>query len=204
MRKRFKNKGFTLVELTVSIAIFVTFTAVALFNYPRFSNRVSLDLLTHNIALMIRQAQTFGLGVKSFGGLFPPYGVKFTPNSKTFTFFGDVCGPGGAADGVYNSALCTPSGEDKEYYELFTIPKGSNEIVALCTNEPNVNPLDPGASPGCGKTSLDITFRSPRPDARIIANGSGSLAVDAEIIVSNGGGEAKVIVVGKTGQISIK
>lgn len=193
-----------MVELLVSIAIFLIFTSVTLFNYPRFSNRVSLDLLAHNIALTVRQAQTFALGVRSFGGAFPAYGVHFEEGQKLFTLFADVCGLGGVPEGVYNPALCSPPEPDKEFFERFTIPSGTNVIQTLCVNEPDVDPLDPLASPGCGKTTLDISFRSPRPDAKIVANGGASTYVDAEIIVVNGRGDAQAILIGKSGQISIK
>jgi prepilin-type N-terminal cleavage/methylation domain-containing protein len=78
------NRGFSLVELMVSITIFIMITSITLTNYPRFSNKLSLDLLAQDIALSVRQAQISGssvLGSKSVTGeearVFKAYGVRF-------------------------------------------------------------------------------------------------------------------------------
>ncbi len=211
------NKGFTVIEMLVALAIFVTFTGITLFNYPRFSNKVSLDLLAHNVALTVRQAQTYGLAVKAFPGVipFPAYGVHFelagieTNPIKSFILFADEC-PTATPDKLYKLSGCPspPPGTDPEFFEKFTIPPGTNSITALCANEPLVDPKNPAASTGCSSlasTFIDITFKSPRPDARIYLNGNTATAAsDAEIIFSNSRGDAKAIVISKTGQISIR
>lgn len=55
-----KHKGFTLVEFTVIISIFAIMASVALFNFKGFKSSVSLNNLSHDIALTIRQSQVFG------------------------------------------------------------------------------------------------------------------------------------------------
>ena len=190
--------------MMVAVAIFVIFTGVTLANYPRFSNRISLDLLSHNIALTIRQAQVFALGVRGFGGLFPPYGVYFDmTDPRSFALYADICPT--TPNGVYGPALCTPGGEDQERVDTFKFPQGTNEIKSLCVNESTIDLANPTLPAGCGATSLDISFKSPRPDARLHFNGDAlSTASDVEIIVANSRGDSRAIVVRRTGQISIK
>ena len=55
-----KHKGFTLIEFVVIISIFAIMAAVALFNFAGFRSNVSLNNLSHDIALTLRQAQVFG------------------------------------------------------------------------------------------------------------------------------------------------
>jgi prepilin-type N-terminal cleavage/methylation domain-containing protein len=98
------KRGFTLVELMVSISIFIIITSVTLVNYPRFSNKLSLDLLAEDVALSVRQAQVFGasvLGTKTVGQnstkAFKAYGIHFEaplPNAATYKYliFADING----------------------------------------------------------------------------------------------------------------
>ncbi len=55
-----EHRGFTLIELIVIISIFAIMASVALFNFNGFKSNVSLNNLSHDIALTIRQAQVSG------------------------------------------------------------------------------------------------------------------------------------------------
>lgn len=102
------NRGFSLVELMVTITIFIMITSITLTNYPRFSNKLSLDLLAQDIALSVRQAQISGasvLGSKSKEGeearVFKAYGVHFEAprseddNAYPYLIFADLINPPG-------------------------------------------------------------------------------------------------------------
>ena len=54
------KKGFTLVELLVTIVIFVIITGVVLVNSNKFDSSVLLHNFTYDVALTIKQAQTYG------------------------------------------------------------------------------------------------------------------------------------------------
>ncbi|OGD67179.1 hypothetical protein A2442_02185 [Candidatus Campbellbacteria bacterium RIFOXYC2_FULL_35_25] len=187
------KSGFTMVELMVTISIMVIISTVLLFNHSRFGNNITLEDLSYQVALTIRQAQSYGMNVKGSGagaGDFDyAYGVHFdntTPaNSQSFILFVDS-----TADGVYNG----PS----EYLDTYNITQG-NFIEWLCVDAQCSNPET--ASDG----QVDITFRRPNPDALIRKSGVAGLRGMAEIYVSSSDSSLKkrVINVTNTGQISI-
>lgn len=100
--KRGKNrnrKGFTLVELLVTITIFVIITGVVLFSQSRFDSTIFLTNSAYDTALALRQAQTYGVNIKNFVTVegnktinnFTPYGVHFDINNPTsFILFSDL------------------------------------------------------------------------------------------------------------------
>ena len=57
-------RGFTLIELMVTLAIFTIMTSVIMANYPGFNNKIALEVLAQDIALSIRQAQVYGISVR--------------------------------------------------------------------------------------------------------------------------------------------
>ncbi len=86
-----KNKrGFTLIELMVVLAISSMIMAVVLFNYRGFVDQIALNGAAQEIALALREAQSYGLsvrGVLDSSGAYTftsAYGVYFSrdyPNS---------------------------------------------------------------------------------------------------------------------------
>lgn len=75
---RQKNKGMTLVELLVVLAIMGIISGMVVINYSGYRSSASIKVTSDDIALSIRQAQTFALGVRSISsGVFPGYGVHF-------------------------------------------------------------------------------------------------------------------------------
>ncbi|MBI3632994.1 MAG: hypothetical protein HY226_01750 [Candidatus Vogelbacteria bacterium] len=86
----------------VSISIFMVITSITIFNYPKFSNKLSLDLLAEDMALSFRQAQIFGssvLGARGASGggkSFSAYGIHLEnpENSRTseydYLLFADI------------------------------------------------------------------------------------------------------------------
>lgn len=219
------SHGFTMMELLVTISIFALVSGVMLAKYPTFSSRIVLENTAHQVALSVREAQTYGLSVKglaSISGVFPTYGVHFRvsgslgedpASQKNFVLFADLL-----------PNISTPTGNNKIYdgvsdcsvtggecVEQFTIGN-ANSIVLLCGNLKDKNATIenwqtvPGAD--CSLSSLDISFTRPNPDSYIIGNstivGQEGPAVfsDAAIIVRSPRGETKTIIVWPTGQIS--
>src|SRR3989338_6906440 len=58
------NRGFTLVELLVTLSLFVVLTTIVLFSQQKFNGSILLTNLAYDVALTIRQAQTFGVNVR--------------------------------------------------------------------------------------------------------------------------------------------
>lgn len=102
---KLKNKiitgGFSLIELTVTIGIFLIISSVLIFNYSDFRNRMSLSKEVANIVSDIRTAQVYSLGTRQYGGFgiddIKGYGVYFkidTPiNQKKYQIFLDLNSP---------------------------------------------------------------------------------------------------------------
>lgn len=191
------SEGFTMIEMVVSVGIFVVMTTIILANYQKFLNTVSISTLASEIAVSIRQAQVYGQNVREFGAgsnTFPSYGVFFDSNTTdSFVLFADV------ADGnkQYNGIACGITGS--ECLEKFKIQSRAS-IAQLCGN------MKTGPSE-CGLSSLNIAFTRPNPDASIIgvSGGISKIYSDAEIVLSAIGGTAeKTVVVWASGQIGVE
>lgn len=183
------EKGFTVLELVISIGIFALMSAVLLAKYGTFNQGVLLNNLAYDIALTIRNAQSYGLNVRSASrsaNLFDnPYGVHFDlANDPThFIFFVDLNG-----NGVYD--------DDPQIANLAktTITRGS-VISDLCV----------GNSGNCNVDTLDITFKRPDPNAIIKHNRFQNMYnSDADITITAIDGLSKKIKVRSTGQITVE
>lgn len=207
------NKGFTLVELLVSIAIFAMITTLVLTKYQSFNGGIVLTNLAYELALTIRQAQTYGINVKgSSAGFNVSYGVHFdasTPGS--FILFAD-------ARSSFDPDSLTSSGDGKyptagdALVDTFNLRRGI-VISKFCIGQSlaNIANADGSNKENCttsGGTLLDITFSRPDPAAVINytgaagpVNGNGYARIQVR---ATGNGAIKDIIVQKTGQISIQ
>lgn len=183
-------RGFTLVELLVTLSLFVILTGVVLFNQSKFNSSILLTNLAYDVAITIRQAQTFGINVREApggGGEFDyAYGVHFNNNDqKTIVLFVDATG-----NEKYDSA-------NQESIDKYKIKKG-NYIKEICVT-PN------GGTETCDSTDkyLDITFLRPDPDAIIKSSISSGMIDSAKIVISSPDGNTRYVLVNSTGHISI-
>lgn len=188
--------GFTLIELLVVTGIMTILSAVILFNNAKFGGVITLRNLAYDVALTIREAQTYGISVRRFGtgaGAFGSgYGVRFVQATPAEYFmFADVDFDAGGAthpDGHYNGA--------DELVDSFKIGRGFR-ISDLCAT-PN------GGTKVCGQDTLDVVFRRPEPDAEVRANDLALLNERAEIVLLSPRGDTISVLVEATGQISIQ
>lgn len=109
---KLKNKiitgGFSLIELTVTIGIFLIISSVLIFNYSDFRDRMSLSKEVANIVSDIRTAQVYSLGTRQYGSLgiddIKGYGVYFNTtniaNQKQYQIFLDLDSP---SNQIYDS-----------------------------------------------------------------------------------------------------
>ncbi len=229
---KIKNRGFTLVELMVSISIFMLLTGVTLMSYPKFSNKLSLDLLAEDIALSLRQAQIFGssvLGSKSTTAgqtkTFGAYGIHFekptATNPYAYLLFADIDNQAPQTMRKFNidppetpidqNLTCgSPTFPDNECVQKFLI-SGRNKLVAMCANYIRNNVQSQDRVTNClgnPLNSLDIVFVRPNLDARFTAfNDAGEVKNFSNIglvLESPNKEYYKTIVVWKTGQISVE
>lgn len=138
------KSGFTLVELTVTMGIFLLMVSVVLARYRSFGVNADFSNAVENVVLSLREVQVYGAGGKEAAVMCgtPPssfncaYGVWFQ-SSTPYIIFVDK-----NDDNVYNGG---------EEIQTITLPTG----VAMFT------PQSP----------LSIVFKRPFPDA-IINNDS--------------------------------
>ena len=235
IKSSFKNdkRGMTLIELLVVMAIITILTAITIFDYNSFRSAVSTQNLADDIALSIRKAQSYAIGVKGSSSIFSDgYGISFvvdkTPinkisgSSKSFVIFKDiedVSNNDNHGLGQYNfpqgpsvDTCGTPgiiSGVINECQETLTIP-GADKILQISYLKHGSS--DTEISPENGR--FDIVFKRPNPDASFCYRADVTKSCTnnmsqsyLKIKVSNGLASPKeitrTITVWNTGQISV-
>lgn len=207
-----ENAGMTLVELLVVLAIFLMVAGLTIFDYGKFRSNVSLQNLADDIALSVRRAQNYAIGVHSSGSTFSNgYGIHFSTanpslldaragSTKSFIIFSDLP----PADRIYNypmstSNICSVSTSvpGDECIDMLNIST-SDIISAICPNSAN-----------CDDGYADITFLRPDPDATICVGPVGGLCSgplsSVDIVIKNTQSEeTRTITVSSIGQISIR
>ncbi|MBI1956916.1 MAG: prepilin-type N-terminal cleavage/methylation domain-containing protein [Candidatus Niyogibacteria bacterium] len=186
------NRGFTLLEMTVTIGVAAMISSLILANFPQFSRRLELSRTAQAVARSFREAETAALAVREFNGMFPPYGLHFENGAaiRDYVLFADVnntdADPEPEGNGLY---------DEGELVETFAIT-GAPVIAGICVG------VRSGGST-CDSSMLDIVFRRPNPDVVITADGDPSF-FNAEITIKIPTGECRRVVIWKTGQLSIE
>jgi len=180
-------KGFTLVELVVVVSIFALISGVVLVAYSTFRGTILLENLAYEVAISVREAQSFGLGVRQFEGSFDvAYGIHFDDSSNnTYILFADR-----DRDGMYDGS--------GELVRLLTLRKGYS-IASFCG-------VLGGLSERCGPaeiTFLDIVYDRPEPDALFTSN-LGETYEAARITIASPRGEVRTVTARTTGQIEVE
>jgi len=198
MSKFFKNRrylqnGFTLTELMVVIGIMTIMNLLIFANYPEFSQRLALKRTSEDIALIVRQAQAYSLGIKrplSGGKEYTGFGVHFDKTTKekqkSLILFADD------TDGVNKEGY-----DDGESFQEYKINTG--DVVSDLKTCP--------AKGDCGSSvnELDIFYPRANPMATITADdGSGGNSSYAKITIQSPKKKTRIIEVWISGQISVK
>jgi prepilin-type N-terminal cleavage/methylation domain-containing protein len=194
--KLVKNKrGFTLIELMVTVSIFVFMTALMLAKYGNFNQSVLLTNLAYDVALTVRMAQTYGLSVQGQSQNFQyAYGIDFCGSSAA----SDCKSPNTSnqqivlfidrnSNGVYDLGDLLP-------ISTYNIKRGAT-VSQICISESDCS--------GNKVNYAGISFMRPNPDAIICASGSCSITY-IKITVQATDGNTRNIVVRHTGQVSVE
>lgn len=217
------DRGFTLVEMLVVLAIITIITTVTLSGQSTFNRSILLTDTAYTLALSMREMQTFGLSSRLYdtgSGTIQNagYGVNFTRADATkYTLFADTsrtsptplstnCPAGSVGDIDAKPGNCVYTASDGTVGTPYQFTRGFY-IQRFCGTTPGVNGTrycsDDGGSP---LTALDVVFiRSNTTDAVITGQRAGSVAfAKAEIYISSPEGEAtRAICVSQVGQISV-
>lgn len=185
------NKAFSLVELLVSMALITIILSVTLFNYGGFNDNLAISGAIQEMAVTMRQAQTYGISVKeSSSGTNQfnyAYGIYFNSvpgSNNTYTIFVDL-----------NSNNKYDSGTDTTV-ETVNLRNGV-VISSIC---------DAINCPATGISILNVTFLRPNPDARIyFANSSNTIVsgpnTTGRVRLSSPKGKVSYVSIENTGQI---
>ncbi|MCL5782024.1 MAG: prepilin-type N-terminal cleavage/methylation domain-containing protein [Patescibacteria group bacterium] len=222
------RKGFTLIELLVTIAIFVFMTALILARYNSFNSGTLLTNAAYDVALAVKEAQTYGIGVKqySYKQFSTGYGLYFSTaydathtNTGTFVLFADKFDN----DGKSNHACDNTSGNPAttivecmagpEFVKAYTL-KNSAQIYSFCgvlagdswSTQQTKEDCSILAAPYWNKIKwLNITFIRPNPDA-IVASDVPSSYTGARIYLSSrapNNDEQNAVNLTSNGQLSV-
>ncbi len=205
------STGFTLIELLVTLSIFAVTTGIVMTSQGKFDNTVLLTNTAYDIAISIRQAQTYGVNSKEgTTKKFNPYGIVFNTalDNKRFNLFEDLSVP---LDFKYSNNEVPPQNVDfscqdieTECADTYKLKRG-NFIKSICAGD---NDADCDAHLISGE-SLNISFKRPDPEAIILVgdlpySNSSNRRSYAKIVISSAEGATRSIVVTKVGQIYVK
>lgn len=185
------KKGFTLVELIVVIGIFLVLMALILIRYTNIKSNISVEALAQDIAISVRKAQLYSVGVKGVNNDFSSgFGIVFNINDpKSYVLFADV-DSNGAFDGDIQNDCGVPHQGD-ECMEKITITS-MDEISDLRYD---------GFS--CTSDNLEIFFKRPYLTAEITC-GSSQANTEGGIEIVNQEGKKKKIIIPLAGNIYVE
>ncbi len=164
-------RGFTLVELSVSLAIMGVLMVIMLSRYPDSALRINLANYTHSLALLIREAQLRGSAVDSSSGAYGGYGVFVTQSdTRSIVFFGDSVEGAGSQGIAVGNGLYDTASVIAETKSTTTLPL-SFRISKMCAATISGTSCNQTAAYGVPAISnLTISFTRPNSQAKIYVN----------------------------------
>ncbi len=181
------KNGFALVELILASAVMIIFGTFILAGYGKFKDRISVMRTAQEVAVIIRQAQAYALGVRESSqgsGSYPGYGVHFSSSATgSFILFADI-NRNNAYDG---------SSEDVEIFKIQT-----GDRLSFCANV--------GSSSVCNLSVADLIFFRPNPTVTIRGVRFSSVYIypDIRITLTSPRGQTRNVTILQSGQISVQ
>lgn len=196
------RKGFSVVELIVSVAIMSVILSTVLWNYSTANDNLVVSSASQEVAVAIRQAQVYALSVRESGvgsGIFTyAYGVYFDPTNSPSDFYIFV-DKGPNANSLFDIGSGCGSGST-ECIEKISLRNGVR-FTAICdaTNCP----------PTATAKKLNITFIRPNPDARVYFTDNSAAVVAGpssrgKVTLSSPKGKTINVTVESTGQVLVQ
>lgn len=157
------NKGFTLVEILITIFIVTVILTVVVTRQPTYTEGVTITNIADQIGTAVSQAQTYSIGVRELSpgsnNFSTSYGLALsltdTDSANSYIYFVDRNG-----NGYYDSDWSCPVGGLSECLEKIVFPKGYF-IESLCTTYLNANDW-------CRVRRVDVTFLRPSTEAKSV------------------------------------
>lgn len=155
------KKAFTIVEVLVSIFIFIIITSFVIANYKKGENSNAFRLSAFDVEDAIKATQNMAFTGKKINNMIPSnaYGINFYSVNNSYTFFGDR--NDGCID-LFNrndtSFICNNGDVPDIISEVNFLPKDIY-IYSLC-GYPSGNNID----------NLNIFFYAPKANMKIITH----------------------------------
>ncbi len=203
------RKGFSLIELTVSMGVMAIILGITMSGGPQSLVRISLAENTYQAELLLREVQLQGSSINSLNNTFGGAGVFFNraSSSQTLKFKDRAVLDRNRAISIGNGIYDTRPYEEKESLLMTT---NRHVIGKLCvaTTSPSVfycNDDRPPTIPTIN--TLTISFSRPKQTAHIYANNATSSDYSSACIQfdsprSPEQGYVKSILVYKSGMIT--
>jgi len=161
-------RGFSLLELLVSVSIMTIMSMILLSNYPDSNIRIKLATFTQTVGLLFREVQIRGSAIDSQYGNFAGYGVRFDTASSTKVFlYGDKVIPGNYANGILIGDGLMDLTTNDELKSITEFPAGYR-ISEICIISNGTYYCGATTTPAI--TSLSISFIRPNPQPLIYVN----------------------------------
>ncbi|TSC70378.1 MAG: Uncharacterized protein CEO12_402 [Parcubacteria group bacterium Gr01-1014_46] len=192
------KKAFTLIELLISVSIITVILSVVLWNYGSFNDQLALSATAQELALTIREMQTYSINVKETsagsGQFNHAYGIHF-----------NIASP-------YSYRLYIDSDDNGAYDHKSGCYTGNTE----CTNRVDIrnkikisSVCDSSTCPPSGAAGFNVFFLRPNPDAKIYFVDSSFVNIlgpvtQAKVQLTSPNGKVMYVIVESTGQISIQ
>lgn len=204
------SRGVTLIELVIVLAIIGVLSGLFVTSQTTFNKTILLTNTAYDVALTIRDAQTFGLGSRvslkalELDSKTAGYGVHFMPDTASFELFADVtpvnstsCHPAPLTGPGSPSAVpgdCVYQVEELvQSYLLGNGMKIADNGICVFSSEWD-----------CGLSSLDIVFARPNTKTFFSADGTYSNSLTrAQIIVTSPQGGQRYVCVQLSGEVYV-
>jgi type II secretory pathway pseudopilin PulG len=152
------ERGYTLIELLVSMGIIIILTLVFTINYNFANSRTDLTLVAQKLVSDLHAAQNDALGLSKYNGAVPAggWGLSLSTAKTTYTLFADLNAPGNSGYLQYD-----PPTEGVISYgaRVITLPPGV-VISNLQTDQAS------------STAAVNVTFLPPDPQTNIYDVGS--------------------------------
>ena len=206
MSLSFKFRGFSLIEILVSLTIVTVILTVIVLKQSTYVDSAALSNLADEISLSLSQAQAYGIAVKELtpgsSDFSASYGLAFSllsdGSNTNYIFFADRNN-----NNIYEDGWACPLGGISECLEKATISRG-NYIDDICI-------VRTSGADQCGNARrVDINFERPETSSRLtFFNNSGqTISVQnlkgAKVVLKSSSGLSRSVVVYTTGQISVQ